>query len=136
MANLRKMTNNLLIKQMDKDPQQAWFFDHLMHVTNKTTPIEATDVLTAINEENLHSELVTQVVLILTGKDDHLVPFKMHNMQVKALENAASVTPKVFTSDVQGQHHSQIGNLGLALDIVVEWLDGRPASGRLGVSLR
>ncbi|TFH40772.1 MAG: alpha/beta hydrolase, partial [Lysobacterales bacterium] len=123
MANLRKMTNNMLLKQMDKDPQQAWFFDHLMHVTNKTTPIEATDVLSEINEENIHSELVTQDVLILTGKDDHLVPFKMHNMQIKALVNAASVTPMVFTSDVHGQNHCQVGNLGLALDIVVDWLD-------------
>jgi pimeloyl-ACP methyl ester carboxylesterase len=123
MANLRKMTNNLLIKQMESDPQQAWFFNHLMHVTNRNTPIEAADVLSAVNEENLHSELVTQDVLILTGKEDHMIPFKMHNMQVKALENAASVTPMVFTSEVQGQNHCQVGNLGLALSLVVEWLD-------------
>jgi len=68
---------------------------------------------------------VTQDVLILTGKNDHLVPFKMHNLQVKALKNAASVTPMVFTSDVHGENHCQIGNLGLALGVVVEWLEGR-----------
>jgi alpha-beta hydrolase superfamily lysophospholipase len=124
MSNLRGFTNNQIVKQMESDSQQAWFFDHLMHVTNKDTPIEAAAVLTEINEKNLHSELVTQDVLILTGKEDHLVPFKMHNMQVKALENAASVTPMVFTSVVQGQNHCQVGNFGLALDIVVEWLEG------------
>ena len=121
-TNLRKMANKQIIKQMESDPQMAWFFDHLMHVTNKTVPIEAADVLAEINEENLHSDLVTQDVLILTGKDDHLVPFKMHNMQVKALENAASVTPMVFTSEVHGENHCQIGNLGFALSVVVEWL--------------
>lgn len=124
-AKLRKMTSKQIRKQIESNPQMAWFFDHLMHVTKKTTPIEAADVLAQINEENLHSELVTQDVLILTGRDDHLVPFKMHNLQVKALENAASVSPMVFTSDVHGQNHCQVGNIRLALDVVVEWLEGR-----------
>jgi len=125
MKRLRKMTNNLLLDQMESDPQQGWFFDHLMHVTNRPTPIEAADVLSRLNEENLHSELVTQDVLILTGRDDLLVPFKMHTMQVRALENAASVTPLVFTVESEGQNHCQVGNLGLALSLVVEWLDER-----------
>ena len=122
-TNLRKVSSRLIRKQMESDPQMAWFFDHLMHVTNRSAPLEAADVLAEINEKNLHSELVTQDVLILTGNEDHLVPFKMHNMQVKALKNAASVAPFVFTRDVQGQNHCQIGNLGLALSVVVEWLE-------------
>jgi alpha-beta hydrolase superfamily lysophospholipase len=122
-TKLRKMAGRLIRKQMESDPQMAWFFDHLMHVTSKSAPLEAADVLAEINEKNLHSELVTQDVLILTGKEDHLVPFKMHSMQVKALKNAASVAPVVFTRDVQGQNHCQIGNLGLALSVVVEWLE-------------
>ena len=127
LSRMRRFANEQILKQMESEPQSEWFFDHLMHVTNKQTPIEAADVLAETNEENLHSELVTQDVLILTGRDDHLVPFKMHNMQVQALVNAASVTPKIFTSDVQGQNHCQIGNFGLALDIVLEWLE-RPIS--------
>jgi pimeloyl-ACP methyl ester carboxylesterase len=123
LSRMRRFANEQILKQMESEPQSKWFFDHLMHVTNKQTPIEAADVLAETNEENLHSELVTQDVLILTGRDDHLVPFKMHNMQVRALVNAASVTPKIFTSDVQGQNHCQIGNFGLALDIVLEWLE-------------
>jgi hypothetical protein len=108
---------------MESDPQSFWFFDHLMHVTNRPTPLEAADVLAEINEENLHSDRVTQDVLILTGSQDHLVPLKMHQMQVDALVNAASVTPLVFTEDVSGQNHCQVGNLGLALSVVVEWLE-------------
>lgn len=123
MTRMREFTNKQLLKQMESDSQSAWFFDHLMHITNKETPIEAADVLAEINEKNLHSELVTQDVLILTGRDDHLVPFKMHDMQVKALANAASVTPKIFTSDVRGQNHCQIGNFGLTLEVVLQWLE-------------
>jgi len=120
--NLRNFANSQILRKMESDPQMFWFFDHLMHVMNRSSPLEAADVLAEINEENLHSELVKQDVLILTGRDDHLVPFKMQDMQVRALEDAASVTPVVFTRDTDAQNHCQIGNFGLALRVVVDWL--------------
>lgn len=115
-------TNKQIEKQMESDPYYAWFFDHLMYVTRTDTPLEAANVLAEINEQNLHSDLVTQDVLILTGIEDHAIPFKMHNLQVAALINARSVTSKVFTEDVQGQNHCQVGNIGLSLDIIIDWL--------------
>ncbi len=41
--------------------------------------------------------MIKQDVLILTGKEDHMIPLKMHNMQVKALTNAKSITDIIFT---------------------------------------
>ncbi len=93
-----------------------------MHITRTDRPVEAAESLSEVNSQNLHSELVTQDVMILTGLDDHLVPFKMHNIQVNALVNAKSVTPLVFTEEVQGQNHCQVGNFGLALDTILDWL--------------
>ncbi|GAI16442.1 unnamed protein product, partial [marine sediment metagenome] len=69
-----------------------------------------------------HSDLVKQDVLILTGRKDLLIPFKMHNLQVKALHNAKSVTARVFTEEEHGQNHCQIGNIGLALDVMMKWI--------------
>jgi len=88
-------------------------------------PVEGFDVLLQINEKNLHSNLAKQDVLILTGKKDHMIPFKMHNMQVKALNNAKSVTARVFTKEEHAQNHCQIGNIGLVLDVMVKWIDGK-----------
>jgi hypothetical protein len=93
-----------------------------MYITGKATPIEAFDVLLQFSEENLHSNLVRQDVLILTGKDDHLVPFKMHDIQVRALVNARSVTGRVFTKEDHAGSHCQMGNLGLALNVMREWI--------------
>ena len=93
-----------------------------MYITNKEVPIEAFDVLMQFNEENLHSDLVGQDVLILTGREDHLIPFKMHDMQVKALISARSVTGRVFTREENAQNHCQIGNIGLALDVMAKWI--------------
>ena len=73
--------------------------------------------------ENLHSDLVRQDVLILTGRNDHMVPFKMHDLQVKALTNANSVSERIFTREESAQNHCQIGNIGLALQVMLDWID-------------
>jgi pimeloyl-ACP methyl ester carboxylesterase len=119
----RNFTNNSIKKKTKKDLFYAWFVNHLMFVTNKKEPIEAFDVLLQFNEKNLHSDLVRQDVLILTGKEDHMVPFKMHDLQVKALTNARSVTARVFTKEENAQNHCQIGNLGLAMDAMLKWIE-------------
>ena len=124
IRTMPEFTNRQIVAQMERDPQQAWFFDHLMHITGTATPLDAANELSKFNEENLHSEFVTQDVLILTGRDDALVPYKMHDMQVRALVNARSVTPLVFTEESQGHMHCQIGNLGLALDMFLDWIEG------------
>ena len=108
---------------MKKNLMYAWFCNNLMYITDKKVPIEAFDVLLQLNAENLHSDLVKQDVLILTGRNDHLVPFKMHNLQVKALTNAKSVATRVFTKEENAQNHGQIGNIGLKLDVVIKWLE-------------
>jgi hypothetical protein len=122
MRKFRNFANNSMLKKMKKNLMYSWFVNNLMYITNKQVPIEAFDVLMQFNEENLHSDLVQQDVLILTGREDHLIPFKMHDMQLKALTNARSVTGKVFTKEENARNHCQIGNIGLALDVMIKWI--------------
>ena len=121
--HFREFTNAMTIKKMKKDGMHAWTIGNLMYITKKETPMDAADVAFQMNEKNLHSDLVKQDVLILTGREDHFIPFKMHDMQVKALTNANSVTARVFTKEEQAQNHCQIGNIGLALDVMVKWIE-------------
>jgi alpha-beta hydrolase superfamily lysophospholipase len=123
LRKFRNFTNNAMVKKMKKNLQYSWFVNNLMYITNKEVPIEAFDVLLQLNEENLHSDLVKQDVLILTGREDHLIPFKMHDMQIKALTNAKSVTARIFTKEEHAQNHCQIGNVGLALETIIKWID-------------
>ncbi|QUH25500.1 alpha/beta fold hydrolase [Serpentinicella alkaliphila] len=103
--------------------QEKWGVYNLMYITKKDTPLEASKAMLELNEENLHSELVKQDVLILTGAEDHFIPLKMHYKQVQALKNANSVTDIVFTKETQGHNHYQVGNFGLALETIKTWLD-------------
>ena len=121
--HLRKLTNTLTRKKMKKGGMHAWTISNLMYIAKKKTPMDAFEVAEQLNEKNLHSDLVKQDVLILTGREDHFIPFKMHDMQVKALTNAKSVTARVFTKEEQAQNHCQIGNIGLALDVMGKWIE-------------
>ncbi|MBE9505756.1 MAG: alpha/beta fold hydrolase, partial [Chloroflexi bacterium] len=115
---LRGFSNWAARKKMEKDEMHRWAIGNLMFMADKKTPMEAMDVVLQLSARNLHSELVQQDVLILTGCEDHFIPLKMHDMQVNALVNAKSVTGRVFTREEQAQNHCQIGNIGLALDFM------------------
>jgi hypothetical protein len=49
-------------------------------------------------------------------------PLKLHYKQIEALKNAKSVTGRIFTKKEQAHKHCQIGNIGLALDVMSTWL--------------
>ncbi|WP_432663680.1 alpha/beta fold hydrolase [Wukongibacter baidiensis] len=103
--------------------QEKWSLNNLMYMTKKDTPMDASWVILECNEENLHSDMVKQDVLILTGAEDHFVPLKMHYKQVAALTNTKSITERIFTKEDQGHNHCQVGNFGLALDVMTKWLE-------------
>jgi alpha-beta hydrolase superfamily lysophospholipase len=69
------------------------------------------------------SALVTQDVLLMAGAKDHYVPLHMLPEQLMTLTNAHSVTSRVFTEAESAQNHCQIGNMGLALKVILDWLD-------------
>lgn len=121
----RGFTNKVTLKKIRKDPMHAWSIGNLMYIADKETPVDAAYVALWMNAKNLHSELVKQDVLILTGREDHFIPFKMHAKQVRALTNARSVTAGVFTRKEHAQNHCQIGNIGLALRVMQEWVEGK-----------
>jgi pimeloyl-ACP methyl ester carboxylesterase len=123
IKHMRNYSNKMLLKAIKKgNNMQSWMAAQLMYITQKKIPMEAFDVWLELNAENLHSEMVKQDVLILTGRNDHFIPFRAHDMQIKALTNAKSITAKVFKKETQAHNHCQIGNMGLALDIMVRWI--------------
>lgn len=122
IKNFRSYSAKSFSKMIKKGGMQAWQINNLIHITKIKTPIEAYEYAMQLNEQNLHSELIRQNVLLLTGENDHFIPFKMHNMQIKALINAKSFTGRVFTKEEHADNHCQIGNIKLMLDFIIDWL--------------
>ena len=66
------------------------------------------------------SSLITQDTLVLAGEHDIYTVF--YRQQLDALTNAKSVTGRLFTQEESADHHCQIGNLGLVLETMEEWI--------------
>ena len=61
-------------------------------------------------------------MLILTGAEDHFIPLKMHHLQMAALTQARSLTARIFTRADHAENHCQVGNIGLALEVMRHWI--------------
>lgn len=67
------------------------------------------------------SPLIRQDVLLMAGKDDiYTIYFEK---QWKALKNARSIEGRIFTREEQASHHCQVGNLKLAIDYILDWVE-------------
>ncbi|OEF97097.1 alpha/beta hydrolase family protein [Desulfuribacillus alkaliarsenatis] len=107
--------------------QERWAIHNLLHISGKDSPAAASKLFLDMNATNLHSERVTQDVLLLTGAEDHFGQFnmhlKLHRMQIEALTGARSVADHIFTREEHAHNHCQVGNIGLALDVIAAWLE-------------
>ncbi|MFQ5584066.1 MAG: hypothetical protein ACE5GL_06490 [Calditrichia bacterium] len=120
---MARLIDKKFMKKKENIP--SWMVRHLMYITKKNSAMEALETYLFMNKENIHSERVTQDVLLLLGKGDHFIPFKMLNMQAAALTNANSVTTRAFTKAEQAQNHCQVGNIRLSMEVMLDWLEKR-----------
>jgi pimeloyl-ACP methyl ester carboxylesterase len=125
--HLREFTNRMSRRKIRQGGMEAWNISHLMYVLGVDEPMAALDGALQLNEENLHAARVKQDVLVLASRNDHFIPFRLHEMQLQRLTSARSVTDRVFTKAEQAHNHCQIGNLGLALQVMTTWLEEKTA---------
>jgi len=124
------LMNTLSEWKMKWMPQEKWGIDNLKYITRTQTTMDAAQVLLSFNAEHLQSARVTQDVLILSGAEDHFIPLKMHKLQVDALTQARSLSERIFTAQESAQNHCQVGNWGLALEVMSQWLCTEPTPSR------
>jgi hypothetical protein len=93
-----------------------------MHITGHENPFDALMDFMSYSVADV-SHLVTQDVLLLHGNKDHFIPNKTFYKQIKVLVNAKSVIGRLFTEKDQAQNHCQIGNMKLALDVMLQWIN-------------
>jgi pimeloyl-ACP methyl ester carboxylesterase len=95
----------------------------VLYMIQKDQPIEAVKWMMAMNKTHLHSELISQDVLLLGGEHDAFQPLKLLYKQEKALTHARSISTRIFTKAENADQHCQIGNIGLALEVIKDWLE-------------
>lgn len=114
--------NKSAYAKMEKNPRMKWEIGNTMRITKSETPFEGAQLNLSLSRENMYADRISQDVLVISGQDDHFIPIRLHQQQVKALVNARSVTDRIFTKADHAQNHCQVGNIGLLLDTVIQWL--------------
>ena len=121
--HFKTFTTNMMIKKMKKDEHHHWFMENAMYITDINDPLQAMMKMMAMTEGNCQPKRITQDVLVLSGKNDHFIPIKMHKKTMNALTNAHSVEGIVYTKDRQAHNHCQIGNMPLVCKDILRWLE-------------
>ena len=89
---------------------------------NVHTPCEYFNCIKQYNTREISPEL-TQDVLVLAGAGDLYTIY--YEDQLKALTQARSVTGRLFTEEECADHHCQIGNIQLVLDVIEDWIGSK-----------
>ena len=109
---------------MRRDLYSRWGIAQGMHVTGCATPAAFFSALRAYNTRTI-SGRITQDCFIMAGSEDHFVLLDQLFDQLRLLTAARSVTGRIFTVAEHAQSHSQIGNLGLAVVEMLNWIESR-----------
>ena len=120
-----KLVNAMVARVARKKPVVQWGLEQGMHVTGTTSAFEFLQRSARFQTADV-SALVWQDVLLLAGSEDHYVPIEQWHQQIGMLTNARSITARLFTRGESAQNHCQVGNYGLALKTIVDWLEGLP----------
>ena len=107
---------------MKTDMFADWVLNFGMYINGVKTPYEYFKTFERYNVKNQCAPQITQDVLLLAGEEDHFIPLHLLEKQMKILSNAKSVTGRIFTKEEQAEQHCQVGNMQLALDVMISWI--------------
>jgi|HubBroStandDraft_1064217.scaffolds.fasta_scaffold13029_3 pimeloyl-ACP methyl ester carboxylesterase len=100
-----------------------WMMKLGMHNSGTRTPYAMMKHYQQYETASLSPRL-TQDVLLMAGAEDHYIPVHQLPDQIATLTQVRSLTARLFTRAEQAQNHCQVGNMGLAFRIVIDWLTG------------
>jgi alpha-beta hydrolase superfamily lysophospholipase len=121
------LLDRLMTRQMQRDPLTRWAVEHGTYVMGVERPSAYMRRMQDFTTRHI-SDRVTQDFLLLAGSHDHYMPIGHYHRQARALTNVRSFTGRIFTAEESAHTHCQVGNLGLALRVILDWVEERTAS--------
>jgi pimeloyl-ACP methyl ester carboxylesterase len=113
---------NWIAEKSMKNIATEWLIKHGMYINGVETPVEWMALLENFSVVDI-ADQVRQDVLLLAGAQDHMVNIREYEKNWQGLTAARSVTGRIFTATEQAQNHCQVGNVKLALDVILDWIN-------------
>lgn len=114
--------NTLLAEAARNSMIFEWMLSQGMHVMGCATPYAFAQKVRLFTTKEISSQ-VQQDVILLAGQEDHYIPINHFFEQGRLLTNVQSLTMRMFTRQESGQNHCQIGNIGLSLRVMLDWIE-------------
>ena len=115
--------NTFFANAMAKSLLLDWAIQQGMHNAGVKTPYEMLKHYQKYETASISSRL-TQDVLLMAGAEDHYIPVHQLPDQIATLTHVRSLTARLFTRAEHAQNHCQVGNMGLAFRIMIDWMTG------------
>lgn len=124
-----KNLENFLIKMKIKkgDEMLKWAMYHGMYAYDADTPFDYIKKMDSYNIYDI-ADKVTQDILILGGRNDHMIDYHFAGSEINAFKNARSLTFHMFTDAEDAGAHCNVGNVKLAIDTMTDWIENRTKS--------
>lgn len=122
-----RIVDRLTLRQMKRDPMMRWAVEHGTYVFGIERPYDYFRRMKEFTTRHISSR-ITQDFLLLAGAEDHYMPVEHFHKQAKALTQVRSFTGRMFTRAESAHTHCQCGNLGLAMRVMLDWIDERTES--------
>ncbi len=126
-----RLLDQLIKRQMSGEPFMRWAVEHGTYVFGSTRPYDYFRRMREFTTRQISSR-ITQDFLLLAGAEDHYMPIEHFYRQARALTNVRSFTGRIFTREESAHTHCQCGNVGLALRVMLDWIDERTNSRTAG----
>lgn len=117
----KRLINFLLRRAMKKHLILDWAISHGQYITGTESPYHFYMDLKRHTLRGITSQIECDV-LLLAGERDHYIPNTHFHLLMNRLTNANTLTGRMFTEEEGGAEHCQIGNHGIAIKAIVDWL--------------
>lgn len=119
--------DRLAARQMEQDALARWGIEHGTYVLGADRPSAYLRAMRGFTTREV-SARISQDFLLIAGAEDHYVPIEHFHRQAEALTNVRSFTGRILGAEDSAQTHCQVGNVGLALRVILDWVAERSSS--------
>ena len=114
--------NKLYEKMMEKSELVKWNLLHGMYAYDAPDPVGYVQKVRQFTLKGIGDQ-VTQDMLILAGRNDHMIFPSLFHEEYDLLPNTRSLALQLYTNRDDAGSHCNMGNMKLALDTMIHWID-------------
>lgn len=114
--------NGLYRKMMKQNELVKWNLLHGMYAYDAPDPVGYVAKVRQFTLKGIGGK-ITQDMLILGGRNDHFIMPYLFKEEYDLLPNVRSLAFQLYTNEDDAGSHCNIGNMQLALDTMVSWIE-------------